>query len=365
MLKIDRLVIDTLGRTRSADDVVGLVHEAVRLEFGTIPPYLTAMLSLRPGTNRDIWWAIHDVVVDEMLHMLIGCNLLNALGTRPALDDPDLVLDYPGELPLGVGSGLQVGLERFSLDLVERVFMEIEEPEQVLPFPGRAGLVAADRSFGTIGEFYRTLAQVLTELGDQAFRGDPGRQVVAPRWFPADRLFPIRDARTAVRALTLVTEEGEGTATSPIDPDGDIAHYYRFAGIRRGRRLVVDPDVAQGFSFSGEPYHFDEAGVWPLTPNQRHGDLDADSEAWFAVRRFRLVFTRLLDALARTVDGDPDHLDAAMGVMFELKLAGQVLVTLPVRRTGVDTGPHAGPVFARLDAGGAEPQNRNAERPVP
>ena len=253
MLRIDRSVIDTLGRARSADDVVDLVHQAVRLELATIPPYLTAMLSLKPGTNRVIWWAIHDVVVDEMLHMLIGCNLLNALGARPALDDPDLVLDYPHEMPLGVGSGLEVGLERFSLDLVERVFMEIEEPEQVLTFPGSRSLAVADESFGTIGEFYRTLSQVLTELGDGAFRGDPARQVVAPQWFPAERLFPVRDARSAVQALTLVTEEGEGTSTSPIDPDGDVAHYYRFAGIHRGRRLVADPDVPQGFSFSGEP----------------------------------------------------------------------------------------------------------------
>ena len=55
-----------------------------------------------------------------------------------------------------------------------------------------------------------------------------------------------------------------------------------------------------------------------------------------------------------------------MGVMFELKLAGQTLVTLPVRRRGVDVGRHAGPVFARLDVTGAEPQKPGPdERPVP
>ena len=53
-------------------------------------------------------------------------------------------------------------------------------------------------------------------------------------------------------------------------------------------------------------------------------------------------------------------------MMFELELAGQTLVTLPVRRRGVDVGRHAGPVFARLDVTGAEPQKPGPdERPVP
>ena len=86
MLRIDRSVVDELARASSAAEITGLVQQAVRLEFSTVPPYLTAMMSLKPDQNRDIWWAIHDVVVDEMLHMLIGCNLLNALGARPALD---------------------------------------------------------------------------------------------------------------------------------------------------------------------------------------------------------------------------------------------------------------------------------------
>lgn len=352
MLRIDPASVDALSTATSADDLVGLVAEAVRLEFATIPPYLTAMLSLRPGQNREIWWAIHDVVVDEMLHMLIGCNLLNALGARPALDTAGFVPTYPGALPLGIASGLEVGLEPFSLDLVGRVFMEIEEPEHPLVFPAALAATAEAPEFATIGEFYRTLAKVLGELGDGVLVGDPARQVVAPRWFPAGRLFPIVDVASAVRAIDLVTEEGEGTATSPIDPDGDVAHYYRFAAIRHGRALVADATAPEGFSFTGPAFPFDEAGVWPLTTNQHHEDLDADTEPWRRVARFRATFTRLLDALQRVVDGEPGHLDAAMGLMFELKLAGQMLVAAPIRTGGVDVGPHPGPVFVRWDGRG-------------
>lgn len=346
MLRIERAAVDALSRATSADDLVGLVQQAVRLEFATIPPYLTAMLSLVPGQNRDIWWAVHDVVVDEMLHMLIGCNLLNALGARPALDDRDFVPDYPGPLPLGIGSGLVVGLEKFSHELVEHVFMEIEEPEHPLSFPG-AG-VAVDRpEFATIGEFYRTLRTTILELGDPVLVGDRARQVVADRWFPAERLFAITDAASAARALALIVEEGEGTPDSPVDPDGDVAHYYRFVGIVRGRRLVRNDDAPAGYSFTGAPYDFDEAGVWPLTANQIHADLERKSEAWRRVQQFRVTFTRLLRALQRVVDGEPGLLDAALGLMFELKLAGQAMAATPVVSGGVATGPHPGPVFER------------------
>ena len=102
MLRIDRAAVEAVDSATSAEDLIELVQNAMRLEFATIPPYLTAMLSLKPGQNRDIWWAIHDVVVDEMLHLLIGCNLLNALGGRPVLDDPAFVPHYPGPLPLWI-----------------------------------------------------------------------------------------------------------------------------------------------------------------------------------------------------------------------------------------------------------------------
>jgi hypothetical protein len=70
-----------------------------------------------------------------MLHMTIGCNLLNALGGRPLIEDAAFLPRYPGPLPLSIGGGLEVGLEPFSLDLMQRVFMEIEEPENPIDLP--------------------------------------------------------------------------------------------------------------------------------------------------------------------------------------------------------------------------------------
>jgi hypothetical protein len=345
VLQIDRATVDTVQKASSGEALLGLVQEAIRLEFSTIPPYLTAMLSLKPGQNREIWWTIHDVVVDEMLHMSIAANLLNALGGRPVIADPGFVPAYPSPLPLGIGTDLKVGLEPFSRDLVRRVFMEIEEPEHPLVFPVAEGLEAELPTFATIGEFYRALSAKLLELGDGVFAGDPARQLVAPRWFPAERLFPVTDAATAARALDLIVEEGEGTPIAPVDPDGDVAHYYRFEAVWRGKRLVRDPTSPLGYSFSGPPYPFDPDGVWPMVANQRLTPLDPGTEGWRRAQQFRVTFTRLLTALQRVLDGEPDRLDVAMGVMFELKLAGQVLAGLPATGPGIPNGKTAGPLF--------------------
>ena len=63
-----------------------------------------------------------------MLHMAICANLLNAIGGTPQINHANFVPTYPGPLPLGIADGLTVSLEKFSLGLVQNVFMEIEEP---------------------------------------------------------------------------------------------------------------------------------------------------------------------------------------------------------------------------------------------
>lgn len=340
MLRVSASYLERVAAAESAGDLHALVADAIKLEFSTIPPYLTALLSLHPGRNGGIRETIHGVVVDEMLHMTIGCNILNALGGRPRIGEPDFLPAYPGPLPMSIGDGLVVGLEPFSTDLARRVFMEIEEPETPIPIP----VLARAAELQTIGAFYAMLAEKLESLGDAAFTGDPTRQVVPAAWF-GQRAFPIRGVADALRAVRLVVEEGEGTAASPLDPDGEMAHYYRFEEIWRLRRVARDDSVAAGYSFSGPVVPFDADAVWPITPNQKLAELDGDSQAGRRASQFTFVFTKLMRALGQTFDGAPDMFDSAMGLMFELKLAGQKLVELPAVLNGAPTGLNAGPVF--------------------
>ena len=267
MLRIADEYVSAVAGAKSGADLQPLVKAAIQLEFATIPPYLTAMLSLAPGANREIWGSIHAVVVDEMLHFAIGCNLLNALGGRPSIDDAGFVPCYPGPLPMSIGGGFEVGLEPFSLDLMTRVFMEIEEPEHPIDIPDVA---AALPTFGTIGQFYSALIAKIQALGNGIFVGDPARQVMSANWFPR-RLFPITNAADAVRALTQVVEEGEGTPLAPVNPEGEIAHYYRFQEIAKLKRIAKDTSVPEGYSFSGQKIPFELDAGLPADPQPADG----------------------------------------------------------------------------------------------
>ena len=59
-----------------------MLQMAIEVEHSVIPPYLTAMYSvISDGTDHEAWVAgtVRDVVIEEMLHMTIACNVLNAV----------------------------------------------------------------------------------------------------------------------------------------------------------------------------------------------------------------------------------------------------------------------------------------------
>ena len=77
------------------------LHAAMQLEHATIPPYLTALYSIQPGTNSDAYHVLRVVAVEEMLHLTLAANVLNAVGGTPDLTRPGFVPDYPAYLPDG------------------------------------------------------------------------------------------------------------------------------------------------------------------------------------------------------------------------------------------------------------------------
>lgn len=104
------------------------LQTALELEHATIPPYLTALYSVKNGHNNKVVSLLKTVVVQEMLHMSLVANLLNAVGGEPVLTRPGFVPRYPTALPSGLQPGLVVRLQNISLPLIKDVFMKIEEP---------------------------------------------------------------------------------------------------------------------------------------------------------------------------------------------------------------------------------------------
>jgi hypothetical protein len=239
------------------------LQEAVRLEWSTIPPYLCAYWSIKPGptapqSTRDTRDAIGSIVIQEMLHMGLACNILAGIGGTPNIYSENFAPRYPAELPGHVQPGLVVGLAGLSRDEPgnkEQVgtFLQIELPEDPL--------AAAERDFATIGEFYDALCLALEQVGP-TFR--PDRQLTNDLM---DQLVVVGSVPEARAAIDLIKRQGEGTDCSPfvdgsrqqIAPQHELAHYYRFGQIYYEHVLQPDPTSPTGWSFSGPSIPFPDA----------------------------------------------------------------------------------------------------------
>ena len=146
---------------------------ALEIEHATIPPYLTALYSIHEGKNTEIHEVIHSIFMEEMLHMTLVANILNAIGGAPVLDKPDFIAQYPAYLPHSNNS-FQVPLLKFSREALQ-TFLFIEKPEDHDALP-------EDDNYHTIGQFYASIQEALirfsNELGESnLFIGDPTRQI--------------------------------------------------------------------------------------------------------------------------------------------------------------------------------------------
>jgi hypothetical protein len=313
---------------------------AIELEHSTIPPYLYALYSLRQNANDEIAGLIKSVVVQEMLHMSIACNILNSINGTPKIGDSHFVPKYPGHLPGGVEGSLVVGLEPFSKQVVRETFMVIEEPEDPLHFPVLE-LAAAIKPHTTIGQFYEGIMKQIRNLGNGIFTGDPKKQLTTG--FSALRTMHIHDVESACEAVKLIISQGEGTTTSPLAPGHELAHYYRFAEIYYGKKLIPNPDTSPGkpdYVYGGHTIDFNPADVWPVLANPNSNSYEPDSKAFKLNQSFNQTYTKLLMTLQRTFSGEPDRLGPAITLMESMQEQALVLMS-----TDVVPGQTAGPTF--------------------
>src|SRR4029077_4616442 len=87
------------------------LQTAIEIEWSTIPPYLCALWSLADGPNEYVAGNVEEVAMEEMLHLTLACNLLNAIGgprgpphhrrgaPPPPLPRPRAAPPHPADLP--------------------------------------------------------------------------------------------------------------------------------------------------------------------------------------------------------------------------------------------------------------------------
>jgi hypothetical protein len=336
MIRI-RPEVSGLLKAGDASAVLTSLQFALELEHATIPPYLYAMWSLGTSSaNSAAARIIRSVVNEEMRHLATVANLINALGGTPVFDSPSVLPHYPGPLPGTVEEGISVGLAPFSRNLVENIFMVIEQPEHPLEFQALAA--AADEPM-TIGQFYRKIRAVIGYLHDSAFTGPPGNQVTPDT---VSGVVAVTDVATATQAIDTIISQGEGTETAPGEVVGtDFAHYYRFAEIVKGRKLVPNPAAGpsdppdQQFTYTGAeiaaPTGVIAAPVNPTTAGYPEG-----SAARQASIDFNVTYTGMLKAFQDAFSGHPDQISDTVSTMISLQSKATAMMALT---------PPAGPTF--------------------
>lgn len=319
MIRLQRSLLSSLQTaTPTLQDVCTALQQAVELEHATIPVYLYALYSLVPSTNTEIAGIIESVVVEEMLHMTLASNVLNALGGSPQIGQPGFVPSYPGPLPGGVETGLIVNLAPFSMTQLQ-AFLDIEEPEDPINYKASAAL---EETGITIGEFYTAISDAIALLGNGVFVNPPRNQV-GPDLMPESVV--VTDVSTAQQAINTIIEQGEGTSSSPEEVvGGGYAHYYRFMQIQKGYLLVKDPQIKPPnpqYSYTGAPVPFDPLGVYAVPTDPKAATYPPGSTQRFACDNFNYTYTSLLLALNALFNGQstPAQFNTSIGLMMSLK----------------------------------------------
>lgn len=332
------------------------LQAALQLEHATIPPYLTALYSIRPGTNSEAYHILRVVAVEEMLHLTLAANILNAVGGTPDLTVEGFVPAFPAYLPDGE-TDFQVDLQPFSREAIEN-FLKIERPaeaagDDVLTIRRektegslRAARVhdESEEHFYSIGEFYQAIDQALVrldaEMGPDLFSGDPGRQVTPQLYYSGGgEIITVTDLDSARAAMRLISEQGEGIGGAIFDHEGEISHFFRFEQLLLGRFYQEGDEAGHP---TGLPLEVDWDAVFPIRKNARLADYPPGSELRAAAVAFNEYYAEFLALLTRAFQGDPALLVPAVGGMFRIRDLCYQLMHQPIDGKG---GEHAAPTF--------------------
>lgn len=256
------------------EDLIHALTEAAQIEHNLLCSYLYAAFSLKragePGLTEaqeaavESWRkTIVKVGLEEMAHLAMVNNLLVAVGGAPHFDRPNLPL-APGYHP----AGLVVRLTPFSPETLDHfIFLERADDAPVADAPGfepaeaerptrRGALTPSAADYPTVGALYDSIADGLVRL---AQRHGEARAIDATgtRQLDADtarlpHIDRFTDLRSALAAIRLIKEEGEGSAAG----DGETeSHFDRFCAIREEWRalLVEDPAFAPAWPAAHDP----------------------------------------------------------------------------------------------------------------
>ncbi len=341
---VDEVHAAGFHRPKTVTQLRRFLHAALEVEHLTIPVYMTGMYTIRPGTNRTAYYTIRSVLLEEMLHMTLVANLLNAVGGTPRVAHSRFVRSYPATLPMSDASLRPIHLRHFSPEALQ-TFLTIERPRSFHTN------VSEGSGWTSIGQFYAAINEGLTELvrehgEDGVFTGDPARQVGPEDFYNSGgEVFPITGLDSAQTALEVISEQGEGAHDSIWDRDDQLfgevrqlGHFFRFNEIHTGRHY--GPNDAPSLPPSGPLLDVSWDDAYPIVGDSTVADyhrFQESSAVHAKAVEFNAAYATLLCCLERAFRGLPRALALAIPTMLTLRDLSEQLYR----------NPHPNPEFAR------------------
>lgn len=369
----------------SREELIQALRTAAELEHGLCCQYLFAAFTMR-RTREDFdsdpnlmalqlaqrWAAVLMLVArQEMEHLGIVCNLLNAVGgdlnfERPNFPQP--AKRYPLNIPFL--------LAPFGIPALRR-FVWFEKPEGLIPTFSRDGfcphyprpeelsllesLPVRETEYRSVQKLYeKILAAFLTLDPGDVFVGNPDRQVDGSQFAYRVTIEPVTNRDQARDAITLVIEQGEGIGLTPLDPNG--SHFEMLVQILReledARRsnpdfhpalnVVSNPVLEQGRGAgTGTIITYEPSRMGMKLFNETYQLLIVMLQSWF--QGFSASQTSPRQAA--------EFYAAFMPLMtMVIRPVGEILTRMPA---GEDEDKNAGPSFELPPGASAQPADRD------
>ncbi|MFK0732702.1 MAG: ferritin-like protein [Gloeotrichia echinulata HAB0833] len=323
-----------------------MLQQALIIEFFTIPPYLTALYSIKDKTSQ-AYQTIRTVVLEEMLHINLVCNLMNSIRVTPKFVGK--VLSYPNPMPFSVAGGVFVQLLAASPELMEKTFMVIEQPAPLdAEWNGNAC---------TIGQFYQAIKYEFEKLPsdfqyhlegqrDNLYFGSGGGKAIL-----------VNSLDKAEEAIEQIMQQGEGAKPpsreyNPDQPWGTYNHYGIRTDKTYGPILGTPFDMSHFFKFKDLADSTIPIGeTYPMLPNPSPEKFD-NPWAKELGEVFKDCYGLLIRALEETfapieqTNADPYFVVIVPLMQSIFTTLATTLMQIPVLENSDATlGPNAGPCF--------------------
>jgi hypothetical protein len=306
------------------EQVRGMLQFAIETEQSLIQPYLSALYSLHPGTNANASSTLHDLVVEEMLHMTTASNVLNAIGGHPSMNTQSFVPVYPMKLPF---VNMSISLTPFTPEQTD-MFRHVEEATWGPDNEYRINTVAV--FYFRIGMHLEALVKAYGEkkvyIGDPALQVHTGssRGVVVGTYNHTD----------AMKSLIAVYTQGEGSKgslfeISPYNGQSELPHYYRFNELKKDRCYNLGDNSTHLEDPTGSSLGIDWSAVYKFRPNPRSADFANYTDIYKEMIGFNSCYTHLLAGLHDVFNGNPQNFGQQISKMVSLGQLAKKLMAVP------------------------------------